>query len=385
MYINKTLGIALLAIAITSCKNKSTADGFVVKGKLTNHQAKMIYLEEMPMTTMQRTVVDSAIIAKDGSYELKTGKSDAKIYNLVLDLQYPLAAVINDVASLTLNANFTAQNSQFADSYEVTGSPSSIQLKEFITAFNNKLAFLVTNTQRADSLSKQKGNDSLLVTIENSLVQNGVEIKKLTDAALQKSVNPAFSMFVLGYYQSMANNPAYRLAPMDKQAVVNVVEDAAKKFPDNKGVAAIKESLQGWIGKMAPEFTLPDPSGKNISLSSLRGKYVLIDFWASWCKPCRMENPTVVKAFNRFKDKNFTVLGVSLDQPNGKDAWTKAIMEDNLTWQHVSDLQYWQSPIVSLYKIEGIPFNVLVDPSGKIIADNLRGEMLEEKLAAVLK
>jgi thiol-disulfide isomerase/thioredoxin len=375
MTIKKMLAFAALVVVIASCKSKTAADGFVVKGKLTNHQAKMIYLEEMPMTTMQRTVVDSAII----------GKSDAKIYNLVLDLQYPLAAIINDVPSLTLNANFNPQNTQFADSYDVKGSPSSTQLKDFITAFNNKLAFLVTTTQRADSLSKQKGNDSLVNNLENSLVQNGVEIKNLTDASLKNSKNPALSMFILGYYQSMANNPAYRLEPMDKLAVTSVVDEAAKKFPDNKGVAAIKESLQGWIGKTAPEFTLPDPTGKNISLSSFRGKYVLVDFWASWCKPCRMENPTVVKAFNRFKDKNFTVLGVSLDQPGGKDAWTKAIMEDKLTWQHVSDLKYWQSPIVPMYKIEGIPFNVLVDPAGKIIADNLRGELLEEKLAEVLK
>ena len=115
----------------------------------------------------------------------------------------------------------------------------------------------------------------------------------------------------------------------------------------------------------------------------LRGKYVLVDFWASWCGPCRGENPNVVKAYNQFKDKNFTVLGVSLDKD--KAEWIKAIGEDKLTWYHISDLKYWNSAAVALYGFDGIPYNVLVDPQGKIIGTNLRGTDLEIKLGEIIK
>ena len=139
------------------------------------------------------------------------------------------------------------------------------------------------------------------------------------------------------------------------------------------------------IGSIAPDFTQNDPSGKPISLSSFKGKYVLVDFWASWCGPCRQENPNVVKVYNQYKAKNFTVLGVSLDRPNGKDAWLKAIKDDGLTWNHVSDLQFWNNEVAALYGVRSIPGNFLIDPKGKIIAKDLRGAELEQTLAQVLK
>ena len=145
---------------------------------------------------------------------------------------------------------------------------------------------------------------------------------------------------------------------------------------DLDGIIQRLENVQ--VGKAAPAFTLPDTAGVPVSLSSFKGKYVLVDFWASWCPYCRRENPNVVRVFNEYKDKNFTVLGVSLDKDKAK--WMKAIADDKLAWTHVSDLKYWDSEIPALYAVRGIPANVLLNPDGVIIARNVMGEQLEQAL-----
>ena len=150
---------------------------------------------------------------------------------------------------------------------------------------------------------------------------------------------------------------------------------------DLDGIIKQLENVQ--IGKVAPEFSLPDTAGVSVSLSDFRGKYVLLDFWASWCPPCRRENPNVVKAFNEYKDKNFTLVGISLDKDKSK--WMKAIADDNLAWTHLSDLKYWDSEIPALYGVRGIPANVLLDPDGVIVAKNITGEDLHKKLKEVIK
>ena len=156
--------------------------------------------------------------------------------------------------------------------------------------------------------------------------------------------------------------------------------DNSPYVQDVDGIIAQLENVQ--LGKVAPEFTLPDTTGQPVSLSDFRGQYVLIDFWASWCPPCRRENPNVVKAYNENKDNNFTIIGISLD--NNKENWLKGIQQDSLTWTHLSDLKYWDSEIPALYGVRGIPANILIGPDGVIIAQNIMDEELHETLKKVL-
>ncbi|GAA3964275.1 TlpA disulfide reductase family protein [Mucilaginibacter dorajii] len=177
---------------------------------------------------------------------------------------------------------------------------------------------------------------------------------------------------------------AYSADYVDIKPLFDALTPAIKSTEDGKKFADRMPKIKAVaLGATAPEFAEADTSGKEISLSSFRGKYVLIDFWASWCGPCRRENPNVVKAYNHYKDQKFTILGVSLDKPTAKDKWLAAIHKDGLTWNHVSDLKFWDSKAADMYAVRGIPQNFLLDPNGKIIAKNLRGDDLEDKLAEI--
>ncbi len=384
--------VGLLLILLSACTGAGSKK-FTVNGKITGRTASKIYLEEVPMATMQRVLVDSVTPDQDGSFKLQAKAEEETVYNVRVEKQdYPAASLINDEATVSLSLFYNPANLDFPDRYDVTGSPLSKSLQAYMLGFNKKLEQVFVLGKQLDSL---KQTPAVLQTIiaeaesKRSLLVQAV--RQTTDSTLNANTNPAYSMLVLGYYQSMAGNPAVGLPGYSMEEVKSLVKRLSDKNPTHKGLEAVSimmaaqpKAPQGLVGQTAPEFSLPDPNGKLISLSSFRGRYVLVDFWASWCKPCRMENPTVVDAYARFKNRNFTVLGVSLDQPDGKNDWMNAVMKDRLVWTQVSDLQYWNSPVVPLYNIQGIPYNVLVDPNGKVVAESLRGEQLAATLEQVL-
>jgi peroxiredoxin len=214
-----------------------------------------------------------------------------------------------------------------------------------------------------------------------------IKQSKLDEKAIEKQENAINKKFIQEHPDSyislnVLQSFAYSADYTDIEPLYNSLSPELKASEAGKEFGGLMPKLKAVaLGATAPEFAEADTAGKIVNLSSFRGKYVLIDFWASWCGPCRQENPNVVKAYNQYKTKNFTILGVSLDRPNAKEAWLKAIHKDGLTWTQVSDLQFWKSKTADLYAVRGIPQNFLIDPNGKIIGKNLRGDDLEAKLA----
>jgi peroxiredoxin len=391
----KLIIVLLAGCFITACNNKPKEKYFEVSGSVENSNAKLIYLEKVSAAYMKPVLEDSAELGKDGKFKLYAKADESVVFNLRLDHnQYPVASVINDTDKVKLSIRMSKENPQFPEEYKVEGSPASIEMKDFMYAFGNNLKDIFTVTRQLDSLQKTGAADSVVFPLMTRHSEIAAATKTLTLTSIDKAKDPALALFEIGYYQSTANGSGFGLDPLPNDELNQVIADAAKRFPGHQAIADIKTGLAkeeerlkaaSLIGKDAPDFSLPDVNGAEVKLSSFKGKYVLVDFWASWCGPCREENPNVVKAFNKYKGKNFTILGVSLDRPGQKDKWLEAIREDKLAWTQVSDLQYWSTPMVDLYHLSEIPYHVLVDPQGKIVAERLRGGALDAKLAELLR
>jgi len=259
--------------------------------------------------------------------------------------------------------------------YEIEGSAShkdfDIFLKDFMPYAKQLSSLANTINTTAAGADRDKLSEIYNTTQEN--------VQKTIDKFIKDKPKSIVAPFILTVTYSF-NEDIVRLEDRYK-----LLDEKIKKTDAGTQLQAfIEESKIGAIGTEAMDFSQPDTKGTPVSLSSFRGKYVLVDFWASWCRPCRLENPNVVENYKKFNTKNFTVLGVSLDRPGQKESWVNAIKEDGLTWTNISDLQFWSNSAALLYKVKGIPQNFLIDPQGKIVAKNLRGPALEAKLCELL-
>ncbi|ANI88034.1 hypothetical protein A9P82_01070 [Arachidicoccus ginsenosidimutans] len=280
----------------------------------------------------------------------------------------------------------------------VTGNGSKTQNEyDSILTENRKLSVEVNKEMTSDSFKtdaafKQATMQKFYHLLSSSLESLIVYVRKNPNSEIAPYLT--YTLVSTGYVTpAMQDTLAQNIPAPARQTILAKQIDSlvAKNKERAKAIAEAKEAQQKAaeekvpVGIKAPDFTENDVNGNPVSLSSFKGKYVLVDFWASWCAPCRAENPNVVKAYNEYKDKGFNILGVSLDGTSTKNAWLAAIKKDGLTWTEVSDLKGWENAAAQLYMVTAIPQNFLIDPNGVIIAKNLRGDALESKLAEIFK
>ena len=360
---------------LSSCGQDKKGGNFELKGNFTNTKGETIYLEKLGSN--EPVVVDSAVIDDKGDFEFLNYTPKIGFYRVKSSPQNFAMLVLDSADKIKLSGNLN----DLGNSYKVEGSPETklfieyneiskqrdLRLDSLNKAFQALMEVNKMDSKKMDSLSK------LFEAPYNSIV--GASNVLLIDKLKQN----------VSMYSSLI---AVQALEPDQYADVYKALDAglSGKFPNDNNVkmfhGVVSSMLATTIGQTAPDISLTTPEGKELSLSSFKGKVVLIDFWASWCGPCRKEMPNVVKAYAKFKNKGFEIFGVSLDMD--KDRWVEAIAKDGITWPQVSDLKQWGSSVVKLYNIQGIPYTVLLDKEGKILAKNLRGEELEQKLAEVL-
>ncbi|GAA3939900.1 TlpA disulfide reductase family protein [Hymenobacter algoricola] len=372
LLIGSVLAMANACNKSANPSSSTAAAGYQVNGQFTNAPAgTKVYLSEMGDTQFMPR--DTATVDAEGKFTLQGTAAEPGLYQVKVDEGNQVLLALDNSSRVQLGGD--AQ--KLTGNYTVKGSKDSEvwqQLNRRMLASKIQL----TAVEQRYGLNAQAGRTDSMQLLKDRYfavqAASTAEIKRL----VRQNPKSVVSAFVVGNLL----NPDEQFAFADSMAA-----EFKKTMPESrytKALVARLDPLRATArGTVAPEISLAAPDGKMVALSSLRGKYVLIDFWASWCGPCRQENPNVVKAYKRFKNKGFEIYSVSFDQDRGK--WLKAIENDGLTWTHVSDLRGWESAAGQTYGVKSIPLSILLDPQGRIIDKNLRGDALEAKLASVLK
>ncbi len=359
---NITLFVAL--VLFVSCQKVERKN--MIYGRIKNAEKSWIYLQKI--TEAGYATIDSVESSNDGSFALKNPAKSPDYYVLRADATNIIYLVLRE--NETVEVNGSAAN--FESNYEVNGSKDSQLIKE-LRSFEKKLN---------DSLSQNY--ESLRAQFPEKKDSIGQQLQTAYSIAIEKYSKD----FIKNNMQSIVSLSATKfINQYSEMSLLNSLKDSLKKaFPDNvyvKDYELLLVELNNLpAGSQCPDITLNSPEGKPLSLASLKGKVVLIDFWASWCAPCRRENPALVEIYKRLKGNNFEIFGVSLDENTA--AWKNAIEKDKITWPQVSDLRRWESTVVKDFHIESIPYNVLIDTEGKIIAKGLRSEEIEIKVNEAL-
>lgn len=352
--------------------------GTQISGRIENAEGVNIVLEHL--TTTKAIPVDSVKADSKGQFSLKHEVKEEGFYRLRLaPNNFVLLLLSPEDKKVTINGNAI----DFYRSYTVEGSAGSTQLKEMDSVLRK--SFEQMDSLRKVFYNKQGDPDIAAIGQQLDATAKGIEEAKISFVKEFIDRYPN-SLAQLSAVQALAIDQHYELyKTVSKNLESRKDNEYVKQFNGRVAELAARELAQKAtaIGSPAPELNLTTPDGKPISLADFKGKITLIDFWASWCGPCRQENPNVVRMYNRFKNKGFEIFGVSLDKD--KAAWEAAIAKDGLTWKHGSELNFWQSSFVPRYSIEGIPMTYLIDKDGIIIDKNLRGAQLEKRLEELLK